>query len=165
MVEYEIEHLSKDSKKLNMSKSLDDLEFEYTKARSAYLKAQEEAANNKYGSIVGKWIEVSSMPWHEDEEVYKEYALDYTMLFVLVEKLVHVTPMSSTVDCVHVIPKYCAEVLPGCGHAFLWKTGNMVEEFYSNRYKVVDAEYVAEELKKVTLKQIELTNKIIKTIS
>jgi hypothetical protein len=30
---------------------------------------------------------------------------------------------------------------------------------------VVDAEYVAEELKKVTLKQIELTNKIIKTIT
>jgi hypothetical protein len=42
---------------------------------------------------------------------------------------------------------------------------DMVEDFYSNRYKVVDAEYVAEELKKVTLKQIELTNKIIKTIT
>lgn len=148
-----------------MSKTLEELEFEYTKARSAYLKAQEEAANTKYGDLVGKWIEVSSIPWHEDEEVYKEYALDYTPLFVLVEKLVHVTPVSSTVDCVHVIPKYCAEVLPGCGHAFLWKTGNMGEDFYSNRYKVVDAEYVAEELKKVTLKQIELTNKIIKTIT
>ena len=149
-----------------MSKTLEELEFEYTKARSAYVKAQEEAANNKYGDLVGKWIEVSMIPWqyYEDGEVYKSYAKDDTPLFVLVEKLVHVTPVSSTVDCVHVVPKYCAEVLPGCGHAFLWKTGSNNEEFYSNRYKVVDAEYVAEELKKVTLKQIELTNKIIKTI-
>lgn len=150
-----------------MSKTLEELEFEYTKARSEYLKAQEEAANNKYGSLVGKWLEVSSIPWqyHEDDEVYKEYALDDTPSFVLVEKLVHVTPVSSTVDYIHVIPTYWAEVLPGCGRSFLWKTGKNSEEFYSNRYKVVDADYVAEELKKVTLKQIELTNKIIKTIT
>lgn len=150
-----------------MSKTLDELEFDYTQARNAYLKAQEEAANNKYGDLVGKWIEISGIPWqcHENDDVYKSYAKDDTPLFVLVEKLVHVTPMSSTVDYVHVIPKYCAEVLPSCGHAFLWKTGNVGEEFYSNRYKVVDAEYVAEALKKVTLKQIELTNKIIKTIT
>ena len=150
-----------------MSKTLDELEVEYTKARCAYLKAQEEAANNKYVDRVGKWIEISSIPWqyHENDDEYKSYAEDDVPLFVLVEKLVHVTPVSSTVDCVHVIPKYCAEVLPGCGHAFLWKTGNMGEDFYTNRYKVVDAEYVAEELKKVTLKQIELTNKIIKTIT
>lgn len=150
-----------------MSKTLEELEFEYTTARTAYLTAQEEAANKKYGDLVGKWIEISGIPWqyHESEDEYKSYAEDDTPLFVLVEKLVHVTPVSSTVDYVHVIPKYCAEVLPGCGHAFLWKTGNIGEEFYSNRYKVVDAEYVAEELKKVTLKQIELTNKIIKTIT
>lgn len=150
-----------------MSKTLEELEFDYTQARSAYLKAQEEAANTKYGDLVGKWIEISSIPWqyHENDDEYKSYAEDDMPLFVLVEKLVHVTPVSSTVDCVHVIPKYCAEVLPGCGHAYLWKTGNIGEEFYSNRYKVVDAEYVAEALKKVTLKQIELTNKIIKTIT
>lgn len=150
-----------------MSKTLEELEFEYTKARSAYLKAQEDAANTKYGDLVGKWIEVSGIPWHyhENTDEYKSYAEDDAPLFVLVEKLVHVAPVSSTVDCVHVIPKYCAEVLPGCGHSFLWKTGNMGEDFYTNRYKVVDAEYVAEELKKVTLKQIELTNKIIKTIT
>lgn len=150
-----------------MSKTLDELEFDYKQARDAYLKAQEEAANNKYGGLVGKWIETSGIPWqyHETDDVYDMYAKDDAPLFVLVEKLVHVTPVSSTVDCVHVIPKYCAEVLPGCGHSFLWKTGNIGEEFYSNRYKVVDAEYVAEELKKVTLKQIELTNKIIKTIT
>lgn len=150
-----------------MSKTLEELELDYTQARSAYLKAQEEAANTKYGDLVGKWIEISGIPWqyHENEEEYKLYAEDDMPLFVLVEKLVHVTPVSSTVDYVHVTPKYCAEVLPGCGHAFLWKTGNFGEEFYSNRYKVVDAEYVAEELKKVTLKQIELTNKIIKEIT
>ena len=150
-----------------MSKTLEELEFDYTQARSAYLKAQEEAANTKYGDLVGKWIEISSIPWqyHENDDEYKSYAEDDMPLFVLVEKLVHVTPVSSTVDYVHVIPTYCAEVLPGCGHAFLWKTGNIGEEFYSNRYKVVDAEYVAEALKKVTLKQIELTNKIIKTIT
>jgi hypothetical protein len=81
-------------------------------------------------------------------------------MYVLVEKLVHVTPVSSLVDYVHVITTYCAEILPGGGHSFLWKTGKCGEEFYSNRYKVVDAEYVAE-----SLKQIELTNKIIKTIT
>ncbi len=150
-----------------MSKTIEELEFEYTKARTAYLTAQEEAATNKYGGLVGKWIEISGIPWqyHENEDEYKSYAEDDTPMFVLVEKLVHVTPVSSTVDYVHVIPTYCAEVLPGCGLSFLWKTGNIGEEFYSNRYKVVDAEYVAEELKKVTLKQIELTNKIIKTIT
>lgn len=150
-----------------MSKTLEELEFDYTQARSAYLKAQEEAANTKYGDLVGKWIEISGIPWqyHENTDEYKSYAENDTPLFVLVEKLVHVTPVSSTVDYVHVIPTYCAEVWPGCGHSFLWKTGKHEEEFYSNRYKVVDAEYVAEELKKVTLKQIELTNKIIKTIT
>lgn len=150
-----------------MSKTLEELEFEYTSARTAYLRAQEEAANKKYGDLVGKWIEVSGIPWHyhENDEVYKSYAKDDTPSFILVESLVHVTPVSSTVDAIFVVPKYCAEVLPGCGHAYLWKTGDTQEEVYSNRYKVVDAEYVAEAIKKVTLKQIELTNKIIKTIT
>ena len=150
-----------------MSKTLEELEFEYTTARNAYLKAQEEAANKKYGDLVGKWIEISGIPWHyhENSEEYKSYAKEDMPLFILVEKLGHVSPMSSTVDSIYVVPKYCAEVLPGCGHAYLWKTGKLGEEVYSNRYKVVDAEYVAEELKKVTLKQIELTNKIIKTIT
>ena len=150
-----------------MSKTLEELEFDYTQARNAYVKAQEEAANNKYGDLVGKWIEISGIPWqyHENDDEYESYAKDDAPLFVLVEKLVHVTPVSSTVDYVHVIPKYCVEVLPGHGNAFLWKTGKIGEEFYSNRYKVVDVEYVAEEIKKVTLKQIELTNKIIKTLT
>jgi len=150
-----------------MNKTLEELEFEFTAARNAYLKAQEEAATTKYGDLVGKWIEISDIPWQyeENSDSYKNYAMNSTPMYVLVEKLVHVTPVSSLVDYVHVIPTYCAEILPGCGHSFLWKTGNCGEEFYSNRYKVVDAEYVAEELKKVTIKQIELTNKIIKTIT
>lgn len=152
-----------------MSKKLDELEAEYDKARDAYFKAKEEAAMEQYSDLVGKWIEVSSIPWdldeEQDEQMYRNYQKDDCLSYMLIEKVVHVTPMSSDVDCVHITPSRCAEVLSTDSSGFLWKTYKCQENFYTNRYKVVDANYVAEALKKVTLRQIEATNKIIKEIT
>lgn len=152
-----------------MSKTLEELEAEYDKARDAYYKAKEEAATQKYSGLVGKWVEVSSIPWDLDEEtdarMYQNYKDDDNPSYMLIEKIVHVTPVSSDVDCVHITPSHCAEVLSTDSSGFLWKTYKGQENFYTNRYKVVDANYVAEALKKVTLKQIEATNKIIKEIT
>ena len=152
-----------------MSKTLEELEAEYDKAREAYFNAKEEAAMQKYSGLVGKWVEVSNIPWdldeEKDEQMYRNYKNDDNPSYMLVEKVVHVTPMSSDVDCVHITPSRCAEVLSTDSSGFLWKTYKCQENFYTNRYKVVDANYVAEALKKVTLRQIEATNKIIKEIT
>lgn len=153
-----------------MSKTLEELEAEYDKARDAYFKAKEEAAMQKYSGLVGKWVEVSSIPWDLDEEtdeqMYRNYKNDDNPSYMLIEKVVHVTPMSSNVDSVHITPSRCAEILSTTASSgFLWKTYKGQENFYTNRYKVVDANYVAEALKKVTLKQIEATNKIIREIT
>ncbi len=152
-----------------MSKTLEELEAEYDKARDAYFKAKEEAAMQKYSGLVGKWVEVSSIPWdldeEKDEQMYQNYKNDDAPSYMLIEKVVHVTPMSSDVDSVHITPSRCAEVLSTASSGFLWKTYKGQENFYTNRYKVVDANYVAEALKKVTLRQIEATNKIIKEIT
>ena len=152
-----------------MSKTLEELEAEYNKARDAYLNAKEEAAMQKYSGLVGKWIEVSNIPWDLDEEtdeqMYRNYKNNDNPSYMLIEKVVHVTPMSSDVDCVHITPSRCAVTLGTDSSGFLWNTYKGQENFYTNRYKVVDANYVAEALKKVTLKQIEDTNKIIKEIT
>ena len=152
-----------------MSKTLEELEADYEKAREAYFNAKEEAAMQKYSGLVGKWVEVSSIPWNldeeKDEQIYRRYKNDDNQSYMLIEKIVHVTPVSSDVDCVLITPSRCAETLGAVSCGFLCKTYKSQEDFYTNRYKVVDANYVAEALKKVTLKQIETTNKIIKEIT
>ncbi len=152
-----------------MSKTLEELEAEYNKASDAYFKAKKQAAMQKYSDLVGKWIEVSSIPWNldedKDEQMYRNSKNDDNPSYMLIETVVHVTPVSSDVDCVHITPSCCAEILSTDSSGFLWRTYKCQESFYTNRYKVVDANYVAEALKKVTLKQIEATNKIIKEIT
>lgn len=146
-----------------MSKTLEELEQEMINAQSAYWTAAQEEAQKQYNGLIGKWLEVDTSSWRFSDDEVKQRRKYYPPKYIKVAKVRHCSEVSSGVYLLYVDAEYYAEILWN-SDAYIWKENAENEDFYSNRYRIVDADYVAEQLKKVTIQLIDQTNKIIKKI-
>lgn len=115
---------------------------------SEELHAAEKAeAMEKYGHLVGKWVYANERPWNEDDAACDIY---YNKNLILVDGIRHVVEVVSGIDTVYVTSRYTIEIQASIIGGLTTRTAvaDRNEHFETNRFEIVDADFVLKTLDK-----------------
>ena len=115
---------------------------------SEELHAAEKAeAMEKYGDLVGKWVYTNERPWDEDDAARDIY---YNKTLMLVDGIRHVVEVTSGIYTIYVSSRYTIEILASIVGGLITRpqTAARDEHFVSNRFEIVDEDFVLATLDK-----------------
>lgn len=137
---------------------VEEIRNEFCRISEELHAAEKAEAMEKYGHLVGKWVYTNERPWNEDDAARDIY---YNKNLILVDGIQHVVEVASGIDTVYVTSRYTIEILASIIGGLTTRTAvaDRDEHFDSNRFKIVDKDFVLTTLNKSV---IDFTDRVVK---
>ena len=126
---------------------VEEIRNEFCRISEELHAAEKAEAMEKYGHLVGKWVYTNERPWNEDDASRDIY---YNKSLILVGGIQHVVEVASGIDTIYVTSRYTIELLASIVGGLTTRTAvaDRNEHFDSNRFKIVDKDFVLATLNK-----------------
>lgn len=126
---------------------VEEIRNEFCRISEELHAAEKAEAMEKYGDLVGKWVYTNERPWNEDDAARDIY---YNKSLILVDGIQHVVEVASGIDTIYVTSRYTIEMLASIVGGLITRTAvaDRDEHFDSNRFKIVDKDFVLATLNK-----------------
>lgn len=126
---------------------VEEIRNEFCRISEELHAAEKAEAMAKYGHLVGKWIYTNERPWNEDDAARDIY---YNKNHILVDSIQHVVEVASGIDTIYVTSRYTIEILASIvgGLTTRKAVADRDEHFDSNRFEIVDQDFVLAALDK-----------------
>lgn len=126
---------------------VEEIRNEFCRISEELHAAEKAEAMEKYGDLVGKWVYTNERPWNEDDASRDIY---YNKSLILVDGIQHVVEVASGIDTIYVTSRYTIEMLASIVGGLTTRTAvaDRGEHFDSNRFKIVDKDFVLATLNK-----------------
>lgn len=126
---------------------VEEIRNEFCRISEELHAAEKAEAMEKYGDLVGKWVYTNERPWNEDDAGRDIY---YNKNLILVDGIQHVVEVASGIDTIYVTSRYTIEMLASIVGGLITRTAvaDRDEHFDSNRFKIVDKDFVLATLNK-----------------
>jgi len=130
---------------------VEEIRNEFCRISEELHAAEKAEAMEKYGHLVGKWVYTNERPWNEDDAARDIY---YNKNLILVDGIQHVVEVASGIDTIYVSSRYTIEMLASIVGGLTTRTAvaDRDEHFDSNRFKIVDKDFVLATLNKSIIK-------------
>lgn len=130
---------------------VEEIRNEFCRISEELHAAEKAEAMEKYGDLVGKWVYTNERPWNEDDAARDIY---YNKSLILVDGIQHVVEVASGIDTIYVTSRYTIEMLASIVGGLITRTAvaDRDEHFDSNRFKIVDKDFVLATLNKSIIK-------------
>lgn len=137
---------------------LEEIRNDFSRISEELHAAEKAEAMEKYGHLVGKWVYTNERPWNEDDATRDIY---YNKNLILVDGIRHVVEVASGIDTVYVTSRYTIEILASIIGGLTTRTAvaDRDEHFDSNRFNIVDQDFVLTTLNKSV---IDFTDRVVK---
>lgn len=136
---------------------VEEIRNEFSRISEELHAAEKAEAMEKYGHLVGKWVYTNERPWNEDDAARDIY---YNKNLILVDGIQHVVEVASGIDTIYVTSRYTIEMLASIVGGLTTRTAvaDRDEHFDSNRFKIVDKDFVLATLNKSV---IHFTDRVV----
>jgi hypothetical protein len=136
---------------------VEEIRNEFCRISEELHAAEKAEAMEKYGDLVGKWVYTNERPWNEDDAARDIY---YNKNLILVDGIQHVVEVASGIDTIYVTSRYTIEMLASIVGGLTTRTAvaDRDEHFDSNRFKIVDEDFVLTTLNKSV---INFTDRVV----
>lgn len=136
---------------------VEEIRNEFSRISEELHAAEKAEAMEKYGHLVGKWVYTNERPWNEDDATRDIY---YNKNLILVDGIQHVVEVASGIDTIYVTSRYTIEMLASIVGGLTTRTAvaDRNEHFDSNRFKIVDKDFVLATLNKSV---INFTDRVV----
>ena len=137
---------------------VEEIRNEFSRISEELHAAEKAEAMEKYGNLVGKWVYTNERPWNEDDAARDIY---YNKNLILVDSIQHVVEVASGIDTIYVTSRYTIEILASIvgGLTTRAAVADRDEHFDSNRFEIVDQDFVLTTLNKTV---IDFTDRVVK---
>ncbi len=137
---------------------LEEIRNDFSRISEELHAAEKAEAMEKYGDLVGKWVYTNERPWNEDDAARDIY---YNKNLILVDGIRHVVEVASGIDTIYVTSRYTIEILASIVGGLTTRTAvaDRDEHFDSNRFEIVDQDFVLTTLNKTV---IGFTDRVVK---
>lgn len=142
---------------------VEEIRNEFCRISEELHAAEKAEAMEKYGHLVGKWVYTNERPWNEDDAGRDIY---YNKKLMLVDSIRHVVEVESGIDTIYVTSQYTINLLASIVGGITTRTtvADRDEHFDSNRFEIVDENFVLTTLNKSVIKFTDRVVEIQKAV-